>query len=135
MRFGEKLQQLRAMKNYTQEDVASEIGISRRAYADYESNKSCPKNRARYEALAKLFGVDIDYLYSENEAFIEKAGNRYGYRGRKQANALVSELAGMFAGGELSDEDKSEVMLDLQRAYWLCKDENRKYTPKKYRKN
>ena len=39
----------------------------------------------------------------------------------------------MFAGGELSEQDKDAVMLALQKAYWACKEDNKKYTPKKYR--
>jgi len=45
----------------------------------------------------------------------------------KQATALVSELSGLFAGGELTEEDRDAVMQSLQEAYWLAKKENRKY--------
>ena len=50
-----------------------------------------------------------------------------------RASSAIAELAGMFAGGELSDADKDAVMLALQKAYWDCKEDNKKYTPKKYR--
>lgn len=46
----------------------------------------------------------------------------------------MAELSGMFAGGELSDADKDAVMIALQKAYFDCKEDNKKYTPKKYRK-
>ena len=55
-------------------------------------------------------------------------------RGMAQAQELVSQLAGMFAGGDLSDQDREAVMRSLERAYWLAKEDNQKYTPKKYRK-
>ena len=51
-----------------------------------------------------------------------------------QAQELVSQLAGMFAGGELSDQDREAVMRSLEKAYWLAKEDNQRYTPKKYRK-
>ena len=121
MNFGEKLLQLRTTKHLTQSEVAKAIGITPRSYIDYERGTRYPRT---------------NYLYTENERFIDDAGQKYGYRGRQQANALVNELAGLFAGGELSDEDKTEVMMDIQRAYWFCKeDNNQKYTPKKYRKS
>ena len=136
MNFGEKLLQLRTTKHLTQSEVAKAIGITPRSYIDYERGTRYPRTRDKYETLAEFFDVDVNYLYTENERFIDEAGQRYGYRGRKQANALVNELAGLFAGGELSDEDKTEVMMDIQRAYWFCKeDNNQKYTPKKYRKS
>ena len=77
----------------------------------------------------------MNYLMTEDEDFISRASEQYGSRGKRQAEELVKELSGMFAGGELSEEDKDSVMLALQKAYWLCKEDNKKYTPKKYRKD
>ena len=134
MNFGEKLLQLRTTNHLTQEDVAKAIGITRRSYSDYENGTRYPRTRDKYEKLARFFNVDVNYLYTENEIFIEEAGDKYGSRGRRQANVLVNELAGLFAGGELSDEDKTAVMMDIQRAFWFSKEDNRKYTPKKYLK-
>ena len=33
---------------------------------------------------------------------------------------------------ELSESDKDAVMIALQKAYFDCKQDNKKYTPKKY---
>ncbi len=41
----------------------------------------------------------------------------------------------MFAGGSLSEGDALDgAMQALTRAYWIAKDKNKKYTPRKYRK-
>ena len=134
MKFGKKLRHLREQKGMTQDAVAKAIGITRRSYIHYETGNRYPRTRDKYEALAKLFDVDPNYLYTENEMFIDEAGEKYGSRGRRQANALVSELSGLFAGGELSEEDKTAVMRSLEKAFWMAKEENVKYTPKEYRK-
>ena len=47
---------------------------------------------------------------------------------------LVEQMGGMFAGGEMSEEDIDGVMRALQDLYWKAKEDNKKYTPKKYRK-
>lgn len=60
--------------------------------------------------------------------------SQYGSRGKRQAEELVNELSGMFAGGELSESDMDAVMIALQKAYFDCKKDNKKYTPKKYLK-
>lgn len=133
MTFGEKLLQLRKARHLSQKEVAKVIGVTSRSFTDYERGVRYPRTRNKYEALAKFFDVDVNYLYTENEFFIDEAGKKYGSRGRRQANALVNELAGLFAGGELSNEDKDAVMLDLQRVYWVSKEQNKKYTPKKYK--
>lgn len=127
MNFAEKLRQLRSQKGLSQEAVAKAIGVTRRTYISYELDGRYPKTRERYAKLAEVFGVDTNYLFTENEDFLSQAGKQYGQRGMQQATALVSELSGLFAGGELSEEDRDAVMQSLQEAYWLAKKENRKY--------
>lgn len=133
MKFGEKLKKLRLERQASQDDAAKAAGISRRAYIGYEQEGRYPRKRETYAALAEFFGVDSNYLLTEDEEFVTAAGEQYGSRGKRQAEELVAELSGMFAGGEMSEEDKDAAMLALQKAYWDCKADNRKYTPKKYR--
>jgi len=135
MRFGEKLRQLRAEKQVSQTEVAEAIGVTLRSYARYELEGKYPRKREVYAALAQYFEVDINYLLTEDEDFIEDASEKYGPRGKRQAERLVAELSGMFAGGELSEADKDAVMIALQKAYFDCKQDNQKYTPQKYRQD
>ena len=51
------------------------------------------------------------------------------------AEKLIEEVGGLFAGGELNEEDKDKVFRAITEMYWKAKDNNRKYTPKKYKKN
>ena len=133
MKFGEKLKQLRTDKGLTQEELSSAVGISRRTYVSYEQEGRYPRKRELYGKLADVLGCDPNYLVTEDEEFVTKAAEEYGSRGKRQAEKLVAELSGMFAGGELSDADKDAVMIALQKAYFDCKQDNKKYTPKKYR--
>ncbi len=135
MKFGEKLKKLRTEKQILQKEAAKAAGVSLRTYISYEQEGRYPRKREVYSSLAEFFSVDQNYLLTEDEEFVTAAGEQYGSRGKRQAEDLVAELSGMFAGGELSDADKDAVMLALQKAYWDCKEDNKKYTPKKYRKN
>lgn len=135
MKFGEKLRKLRTEKSITQGDVAAAIGVSRRTYVSYEQDGRYPRRREVYTKLAEILGCDVNYLLAEEEEFISSAGDQYGSRGKRQAEELVSELSGMFAGGELSESDMDAVMIALQKAYFDCKADNKKYTPKKFRKD
>ena len=135
MKFGEKLRKLRTEKSITQGDVAAAIGVSRRTYVSYEQDGRYPRRREVYTKLAEILGCDVNYLLAEEEEFISSAGDEYGSRGKRQAEELVSELSGMFAGGELSESDMDAVMIALQKAYFDCKADNKKYTPKKFRKD
>lgn len=135
MKFAEKIRELRKERRLTQREVADYCGISLRTYVSYEQDGRYPRRREIYEKMAEIYRVDKNYILTEDEDFIEEAAEQYGSRGRKQAEALVSELSGLFAGGELSERDKDAVMIALQKAYFDCKVDNMKYTPKKYRKD
>jgi transcriptional regulator with XRE-family HTH domain len=134
MKFGEKLKLLRSQQGKSQQECANAAGVSRRMYISYETEGRYPRKREVYSKLAEFLGVETNYLLTEDEEFISQASEKYGSRGRRQAEALVSELSGLFAGGELSEGDRDAVMIALQKAYFDCKEDNKKYTPKKYRK-
>lgn len=130
MKFGEKLIALRKEKKLTQQEAADAAGISRRTYISYEQEGRYPRNRIVYEKLAELFGCDRNYLLAEDEEFVSAAAEQYGAKGRREAEQLVAELSGLFAGGELSERDMDAVMIALQKAYFECKQDNKKYSPK-----
>lgn len=134
MKFGEKLTLLRNQHGMTQAQAAEALGISRRNYISYENEGRYPRNREMYAKLARLFDCDQNYLLTEDEEFIIQAAGQYGNSGKREAEQLVSELCGMFAGGELSEEDKDAVMRALTEAYFECKKENKKYARKKNKK-
>ena len=136
MTFGEKLRESRAKKGMTQSELAKAANLGLNTISNYESGKTYPKKREVYDILAEILEVDVNYLRNENEEFITEASEKYGYRGKQQADQLVQEIGGLFAGGELSDDEMDGVMKPLQDIYWECKAENReKYTPKKLKES
>lgn len=133
MKFAEKLRNLRQEKGLSQAEVAKAIGITVRAYGSYEKN-TYPRDRSIYGKLAELLDCDINYLLTEDESFVAEAAARYGSRGKKQAERLVEGIAGLFAGGDLADEDKDEMMRAIQDAYWDAKERNKqRFTRNDYR--
>ena len=132
MTFGERIRELRTQKSLTQPQLADSIGVSVRTIKSYELGTSLPKTRETYQKLAEFFDVNINYLLAEDEQFILDAGATYGSRGKQQAHALIAEVSGLFAGGDIAEEDMDEMMKAIQDAYWIAKEKNRKYTPKKY---
>ena len=133
MTFGEKLRTLRLKANMKQKELAEKAGLGLNTISNYEKGKTYPQNREVYTILANTLGVSADELRNENDDFIISARERYGYTGKKQAQKLVEEMGGLFAGGELSDEDLDGVMKAFQDYYWKAKEDNKKYTPKKYK--
>lgn len=135
MTFGEKVKNERNRLGLNQDELAKKIGVTRRVISSYENDSSRPRGTERYKKLAEALGVNINYLLSEDEAFIADVEDNYGHRGAKQAKELLAEVTGLFAGGEMADEDMREMVDAIQEAYLIAKKHNKKYTPKKYRKD
>ena len=66
MTFGEKLQALRRERGWSQEDLASEIPISRQAVSKWESSAAVPDTE-NVLRLSDIFGVSTDYLLREEK--------------------------------------------------------------------
>lgn len=61
MTTGEKLQKLRKDHNYTQEELASIMNVSRQSISKWESDAAFPETE-KLLALSKLYHCTIDYL-------------------------------------------------------------------------
>ena len=132
MKFGEKVRQLRKDMKLSQGELAEKIGVSARSVAAYESGTSYPRYKETYDALATALGVDVNYLRTEDEAFLEEVGQEFGSRGQRQAQAILGEARQLFAGGELSDEDKLAFLTEMQKLFLDSKQRAKKYTNKRY---
>lgn len=131
MKFSERLKKLREENNMTQEQLAKVSGVSSRTIQRYEGGTSHPRLDAA-EKLAKALNISVDQLLGTGGMFVAQAAEKYGSKGAKQAQQLTDEITGLFAGGEMAEEDMDELMLAIQEAYIDAKKRNRKYTPKKH---
>lgn len=134
MTFGEKVRKAREAAGLSQKKLADMTGIAPRTIQNYETAGRLPKQREYYDLLADALNLDVSVLLDENAEFVLKATEEYGSRGSEQAQRLLEEVTGMFAGGELDDEDKDAFLKAIQDAYWISKKKNRKFVPHKYRK-
>ena len=129
MNFGEKLKVLRTQKGWSQEELAKQMGVTRRTIGGYEAGTTYPRTRDMYAKLAELLETDVNYLMTE-------VGSFYGRRGQAQASEILSQTRELFAGGSLSEEDQKAFAIEMQRIFMDSKKVAReKFTPKKYRKN
>lgn len=110
---------------------------------EYEAMKAFPAKIAAFQGtLARSAGDllawfrlqdEIDQLLGTDGMLVAQAAEQYGARGAKQAQQLTDEVTGLFTGGELAQDDMDVMMQAIMDAYWLAKEKNKKYTPKKYR--
>lgn len=135
MKFGEKIRNARIAKKMSQADLARATGISLRTVQNYELGVRMPKKRNTYTILAEVLGINEEILLDENTSFVLRASEQYGDKGAKQAFDMVSDIAAMWAGGEMAEEDMDAIMQAMQDAYWEAKKNNRKYINKRFQGN
>lgn len=132
MKFNERLKKYREEKGLTQAQLSELAGITTRQIQNYEGGKARPRLDAA-EKIAKALNITTDELLGNADMLVAQAAEKYGVRGAKQAQQLTDELTGLFTGGDLAEEDMELMMKAIQDAYWIAKEKNKKFTPKKYR--
>ncbi len=65
MSFGERLSKLRKGNNYTQEQLADILGVTRQSVSKWESNLTYPETEKLIH-LSKLYNVSIDYIIKDD---------------------------------------------------------------------
>ncbi len=130
MEFGERLKKRRKEMGMSQSALAEKAGITCRTVQNYELGTRAPHNIGIVTALAKALETSTDKLLGSGDALVIDAYERGGKAAARDVGALVSEVAGLFAGGELPEEDMDAVMEALNAAYWDAKKKNRKYARK-----
>lgn len=66
MKYGNRIAELREQKGWTQEQLATSIGITRAALSHYEKNRREPDFETLTQ-LANLFQVSVDYLIGRTD--------------------------------------------------------------------
>ena len=118
MSFGTKLKELRLQNNLSQEKLARKLDIVTRTYIFYETGQKFPSIDL-LSRIARVFKVNISLLIDEQGEYsvqVQKGGHEN--LGAKQ---LVEQISGLFAGNELSETEKDNVMEALQEAYRSAK--------------
>lgn len=133
MVFRDRLKEKRLAAGMTQAELAEKVGISARTIQNYEMGTRKPRNLEVIQKIAEALRTTLDYLLGSSGAYMVAAQEKGGAKAARDIEALVSEVTGLFAGGMLSEESMDGAIKALNDAYWIAKEKNRKYTPKKYR--
>lgn len=86
----EILKYLRTINSYSQEKVATEVGISRQSYNKYEAGTVVP-SKEMVEKLAKLYGVQTDFILNNKVPDLPGNKNDVTYAINKKSAGIVSE--------------------------------------------
>lgn len=90
MTTGEKISKLRKENNYTQEQLAELLGVSRQSISKYESGIVYPETEKLIK-LSELFGCTVDYLLKDYVE-MEKGNYTNGNYATKQEDITLGKL-------------------------------------------
>lgn len=141
--FNKKVCDARKELGLSQGQLGEMAGVSLRSILAYEKGEKTPRPNTMLR-LAKALNVSVKFLTDDNcenplediekDGYIEEARTRYGTKEAKDIETLLAENVALFAGGELSLEEKDMFYEAITKAYITCKEEARaKYTRKDYR--
>lgn len=136
--LGERLKKLREEKGLLQKDIAKLLNITASAYGFYEQGKRDPDTDV-LRKLADFYGVSIDYLMGRtdirNPALTKKDEKEIEKEIEAMKKKLLESEGLMLSGEPVSKEAIESILEALEYGMRQAKRINKKYTPKKYRKD
>ena len=130
--FSEKVKDARSELGLSQSQLGEIAGVSLRTILAYEKGEKKPRQSTMLK-LAKALKVSVKFLSDddcdnpvediEKDGYIEEARERYGSCGARDIEKLLAENTALFAGGELSQDQKDSFFQAVMTAYVTCKEE------------
>lgn len=131
MEFGERLREKRIEAGIKQKDLAKAADITVRTLQYYETGERKPSNILIVKKIADVLGTTTEELLGTADTLVLEAKEKAGSRAARDIEQLVSEVSGLFAGGTLSEDSLDGAMKALSDAYWIAKENNKKYGVRK----
>lgn len=108
MQLHDKLKLLRQRHNYTQQDIADRLGVTRSTVSNFEIGRRKPEVDV-LEKLAVIYGVDLNYFATQPI----KANDLI---------ELVERAETIFNNPDIAEAKKDKVYTDLMRIYLTMKE-------------
>jgi len=122
MTFGQKLSSMRKENNFTQEQLADILGVSRQSVSKWESDTAYPETD-KLISLSRLFDCSVDYLLKDecdikNKADVSDPSNHQKIIG--YVLLTVSLLAGLLAVLLSQTEEQIFILMPIIFAVFVC---------------
>jgi transcriptional regulator with XRE-family HTH domain len=128
--FSAKVRDARNELGLTQTQLGEIVGVSLRTILGYEKDEKRPRQRTMLK-LAQALKVSVKFLSDddcedpmaeiEKDNYIAQARASYGAEGARDINRMLDENRALFAGGELSQDQKDAYFNALLTAYTTCR--------------
>ena len=105
--FTERLRELRVQSNYSQQDLADKMGVTKQTISQYERGVRKP-DMDTLTALCDIFNVSSDYLMGKSDVTVRLLNSddlkRLNLSYQKQ-----SDMAAHFDGEEFTEDEWEEI--------------------------
>ncbi len=129
--FAARVREARTLRGLSQKELAERAKVALRTIQNWEGGVRRPSQFEAVSKLAGALGVTTGELLDRSDELVLGAAERGGSAAAREIDELVSACCGLFAGGELDEEEKDGIMAALNEAYWIAKRNNAKYGAKK----
>ena len=106
--IGEKMKKIRIARNFSQQDIADKMGVSRQYVSRWESNER-RVNADQLIQFAKIVGVTLDYFSDNTE--------------QHTLFQLMMQLESVFTSANIPDADKDKAYQDIMKLYLKSKED------------
>lgn len=91
--IGERIRRIRAMKDYTQSNVAEDLGMTTGAYAKIERGET-DANVSRLLKIAEILEVNVCEFFEDSRRamMVNEDRNPYGYASRSEVEELSKSI-------------------------------------------
>lgn len=113
MVFKDRLKEKRVEAGLTQAELAKRAGVTARTIQNYELGNRKPANMEVIQKIADALGTTTEYLLGSSGTYVVEAHEKGGSKAARDIDELVSEVTGMFAGGQLSEDALEGAMKAL----------------------
>lgn len=131
MKLSEKLEILIRRNGYKKTEFAEKVGITYRALANYLSGGRNPRESILRD-IASALDTTVEFLKDDTKALVLNREEQFLFNGnsdnrsRLEATDFLEHSRGLFAGNNLTDEDKSTLFACLTEIYFDAKTKAKK---------
>ena len=125
--FGEKIREARTELGITQIELGKRVGVSNRTITAYENGAKKAYERT-IRQLAKALGVSAKYLLEDecqdpHDGLEEEKGTPEDRQAEEEFDVrqMLLDNTALFAGGELTQEEKDNYYRAITAAYEACR--------------
>ena len=115
MTFGEKIKEMRQLRDLNQRQLAEKLNITTRTIRGWELDGRIPQQLWVYEALATALDCPIEYLKESDSDSQAGFPTNIQHPVTVEPSQFLSAAQALFSQHHLPEQEQLELMLELER--------------------